>query len=217
MIRTSVVDLSVIKGIAYRMKLPSGGSGIIIFREGASQPGIASISKTSGEAIPASNTPKDTYPQEAFSEAIALTAGLPYKKRGSVQLKGDRVTEDAAPAEAETGQEAEEVIVNSDEYLKVVEKYSDKTGKVSYALLNRDMIKFAHSSSTVRKMIGSGTKPEDITLYVAGSKFRSVTGNPGLTDTEVSKMLELLDEVSPKGVLREFNEEIRRSLSAAKK
>ena len=222
MIRTSVVDLSVINGIAYRMKLPSGGSGIVIIREDASQPGIASISKTSGEPIPAANTPKDKYPQEAFSEAIELTAGLPYKKRGSVQIKAGKVTEEAAPAEAEAGQaEAaqaeEEIVVNSDEYLKIVEKYSDKNGKVSYALLNRDMIKFAHSSSTVRKMIETGAGPEEITLYAAGSKFRSITGNPNLTDNEVTKMLELLDEVSPKGVLREFNEEIRRSQSAAKK
>lgn len=33
MIRTNVVKLSVIKGIAYRQKLPAGGSGIVIIRE----------------------------------------------------------------------------------------------------------------------------------------------------------------------------------------
>ena len=51
MIRTNVVSLSVIKAVAYRQKLMTGGSGIVIIREDASQPGIASISKTSGEAI----------------------------------------------------------------------------------------------------------------------------------------------------------------------
>ena len=56
MIRTTTVTLETIKGIAYRQKLSSGGSGIVIYREGASQPGIASISKTSGEAIPTANT-----------------------------------------------------------------------------------------------------------------------------------------------------------------
>ena len=35
----------------------TGGSGLVIVREDAAQPGIASISKTSGEAIPAANTP----------------------------------------------------------------------------------------------------------------------------------------------------------------
>ncbi|MBQ4384173.1 MAG: hypothetical protein II795_06805, partial [Firmicutes bacterium] len=66
MIRTNVVTLSVIDAIAYRRKLPSGGSGIVIIREGAEQPGIATISKTSGEAIPAANSPGKLYPQKAF-------------------------------------------------------------------------------------------------------------------------------------------------------
>ena len=86
MIRTKVVDLTSVKGIAYRQKLPSGGSGIVILREGVAQPGIASISKTSGEAILTANTPADAYPQEVFKEAMALTAGLPYKKLGRVEL-----------------------------------------------------------------------------------------------------------------------------------
>ena len=212
MIRTNVVSLTVIKGVAYRQKLMKGGSGIVILREDAAQPGIASISKTSGEAVPAANTPKKLYPQEAFNEAIALTAGLPYKKQGSVQLKGEQVSEEPAPKE----EEQEEVVVSSAEYLKVVEKYTDKKGKLSYDLLNKDMIKFAHSSSIVRKMIEEGAKPKDISLYVVGTKFRNITKNAKLTDQQVGKMVELLDEVSPKGVFKEFNDQIRRSLKAKK-
>ncbi len=213
MIRTNVVYLSVVKGVAYRQKLKSGGSGIVIIREDAAQPGIASISKTSGEAIPAGNTPKKLYPQEAFNEAIALTSGLPYKKQGSVQLKGELVSEEAAPKE----EEPEEIVVNSAEYLKIVEQYTDKNGKLSYPLLNKDMIKFAHSSSKVRKMIEDNAKMKDIALYVVGTKFRNITKNGKLTDAQVEKMIEILDEVSPKGVLKEFNSEIRRSLKAGKK
>lgn len=212
MIRTSVVTLSVIKGVAYRQKLMTGGSGIVIIREDSTQPGIASISKTSGEAIPAANTPKKLFPIEAFNEAISLTAGLPYKKLGSVQLKAELVSEEPAPKE----EEPEETVVNSAEYKKVVEKYTDKNGRLSYPLLNKDMIKFAHFSSKVRRMIGEGAKPDDISAYVVGTKFRSITGNAQLTDPQVGKMLEFLDEVSPKGVLKEFNEEIRRSLKARK-
>ena len=61
------------------------------------QPGIASISKTSGDPIPAANTPQDLYPAEAFREAIVLTAGMPYSKRGSVRLEARAVVD--APAE----------------------------------------------------------------------------------------------------------------------
>ena len=212
MIRTKVVTLSVIKGVAYRQKLMKGGSGIVIVREDASQPGIASISKTSGEAIPAANTPKKLFPLEAFNEAIALTSGLPYKKQGGVQLKGGSIAEEPAPKE----NEPEEVVVSSAEYLKIVEKYSDKTGRLSYDLLNKDMIKFAHSSSVVRGMIDAGAKQKEIAAYVAGAKFRNIAGNSKLSDAQIQKMIDLLDEVSPKGVFREFNAEIRRSLKARK-
>lgn len=210
MVRTNVVTLSVIKGIAYRQKLPSGGSGIVIIREDVAQPGIASISRTSGEAIPTANTPKGKYPQEAFAEAIKLTAGLPYRKQGTVQYKGE--VKPAVPEEPV----AEEVIVESAEYQKIVDAYLDKSGKLSYALLNKDLIRFAHSSSIVRGMIAEGAPLEEIRLYAVGTKFRNLTGNRKLTDAQVLKMVELLDEVSPKGVFRELNDELKRSLKAAK-
>ena len=198
MVRTNTVKLTVIDAAAYRQKLPSGGSGIVILKVGVKQPGIASISKTSGEAIPAANLPKDVYPQEAFDEAIALTAGLPYKKQGVVMLKEE--AEEEAPEE--------EVVVDSEDYQKIVDYYTDKNGKLSYALLNKEMIKFAHSSSVVREKIAEGEDPEKIRLYIAGARFRSITGNHKMTDEEVLKIIELLDEVSPKGIFREFNEEI---------
>ena len=75
MVRTDIVNLTVIKAIAFRQKLMAGGSGVTILRYDFKQPGIASISKTSGQAIPAANTPLESYPLEAFNEAIKLTAG----------------------------------------------------------------------------------------------------------------------------------------------
>ena len=61
-------------------------------------------------------------------------------------------------------------------------------------------------------MIGESAKPKEISQYVIGTKFRSITGSDKLTDSQVGKMVDLLDEVSPKGVFKEFDEEIRRSL-----
>ncbi len=56
MIRTNVVKLATIPAIAFRQKLTAGGSGITILRPDVKQPGIASISTKTGEAIPAKNT-----------------------------------------------------------------------------------------------------------------------------------------------------------------
>ncbi|MBO4888148.1 MAG: hypothetical protein J5589_07545 [Firmicutes bacterium] len=216
MIRTNTVTLSVIQGIAYRQKLPAGGSGIVIYREDTAQPGIASISKTSGEAILTANTSKELFPKEAFAEAIKLTTGLPYRKQGKVQLKAGSQAEEAVEAVPDEPV-AEETVVDSAEYQKLIDKYTDKSGKFSYALLNKDLIKFAHSSSIARQMVKDRKRTDTIRKYVVGSKFKMITGNSGLTDAQVGKMADLLDEVSPKGVFREFNDEIRRSLKAAKK
>ena len=207
MIRTELVALTVIPASAYRQKLASGGSGIVILRNDSAQPGIASISRTSGEAIPTKNTPAELFPKEAFQEAIALTAGRPYKKRSapSAPLPETKVQEEAV-------EPAYEVAVDSAEYAKIVEKYTDKAGKLSYALLNKDLIKFAHSSSKVREMLKEKAAEEAIRLYVVSNKFRNITGNHDLSDDQVLKMAELLDEVSPKGVFKELNEVLRQKL-----
>jgi len=215
MIRTDLVKLTVISAVAFRHKLASGGSGITILKQGAKQPGIASISKTSGEPVLSANTREDYYPEEAFREAMELTAGMPYSKRGDVN-PNQKVASDAKPEKAEeiTG---EEIIIDSAEYQKIVDKYTDKDGKLSYELLNRDLIKFAHSSSTVRGMIEEGEPAKKIRTYIVTSKFRTVTGNKNLTEDQAMKMAELLDEVSPKSVFKELDAELRQMSSKSKR
>ena len=214
MIRTDTVTLTTIQAIAYRQKLPAGGSGIVVLSKDCAQPGIASISKTSGDPILSANTPKDKYPVEIFREAIELTAGLPYKKRGAPSAASAfaALKEPAETPEEKKLEEELEVVVDSAEYKKVVDAYTDKKGKLSYALLNKDLIRFIHSSSVARSMIEKKASVSEITLYAAGSKFRGITGNHKLSDDQVKKMIELLDEVSPKGVLKEFTEELRKGL-----
>ena len=209
MIRTSSVKLTTLPAVAYREKLAKGGSGIVIVRSDATQPGIASISKTSGEPIPSANTSADLYPVEAFKEAMELTAGMPYRKQGKPKPVLIEVPEEEVPEI--------EVVVDSSEYQAVVDAYTDKNGKLSYALLNKDLIQFVHRSSVARRMIAAGESEEAIRAYAVGAKFRTITGNGDLTDEQALKMAELLDEVSPKGVFKELNAEIRAKLGKGKK
>ena len=215
MIRTDVVNLTVIEAVAFRQKLTAGGSGVTILRYDMDQPGIASISKTSGEAIPAANTPVDLYPAAAFQEAIRLTAGMPYKKRGGVKLEKKAVQE-TAPEAAEEAPE-EEVVIDTAEYQKLVDQYTDKNGKLSYELLNRDLIRFAHTSKIVRAMLDEGASVKKIRTYVVCSKFRAVIGSRKLTEAQILKMAELLDEVSPKSVFKTLDAELRKQSAAKKK
>ncbi|MBO4367403.1 MAG: hypothetical protein J5859_01705 [Clostridia bacterium] len=215
MIRTDTVDLTVIKAVAFRQKLMSGGSGITILRYDMDQPGIASISKTSGEPIPTDNTPADVYPAEAFREAIKLTAGMPYKKRGGVRVSKKSVKE--TPPEKSEEVTEEDVIIDSGEYQKLVEAYTDKNGKLSYDLLNRDLIRFAHASKIVRTMIEEGTPLKKVRSYIICTKFRSIIGSKKPTEAQVLKMADLLDEVSPKSAFKTLDAELRKQSAAIKK
>ncbi|MBQ1505358.1 MAG: hypothetical protein IIZ48_01155 [Erysipelotrichales bacterium] len=214
MIRTNTVNLTVIPAIAFRQKLPSGGSGITILRYGVDQPGIASISKTSGEPIYAKNISEKLYPPEAFTEAMELTKGMPYGKRKPV-----RVTEEIKPAEIaeEKAEELpEEVVVDSADYQKIVDKYTDKNGKLSYELMNKDFIKAGKNNPVVLRKLEENAPLGNIRFVIVKDQFNRITGNPNLTNKQINKMAELLDEVSPKSVFKELNLEIRKWKKARK-
>ena len=218
MIRTNSVTLSVMPALAYRQKLPSGGSSVVIIRADATQPGVASISKTSGEPIVADNTPAELYPPEAFAEAIELTAGMPYRKQGKPRIVAQdlqQVEVEPEPADEELPEAA--VVIDSAEYQALVYAFTDKKGRLSYDLLNKELIQFAHSSEMVRRMVEAQDPEDRIRLFVVGTKFRNVTGNKDLTDEQVLKMAELLDEVSPKGVFKDLTADIRAQLGASKR
>ncbi len=213
MIRTNVVKLTVIPAMAFRQKLPSGDIGILIVKPGVSQPGMATISKKTGEPVPAANTPAKGYPKEAFEEAIRLTAGMPYRKLGNIKVTAEFLEE---PAEDQSEAVKEEVVVDSEDYRKITEHFTDDSGKLSYSLINKEFIQFAKRSTIVQTMIQDGDKEDDIVNYIVANKFRNITGNDDLSDEQVQKIVELLDEVSPQSVFKELKSEIRKDLRDAK-
>ena len=112
--------------------------------------------------------------------------------------------------------EEEEVQVDLADYEKLAAKYTDKDGKLSYELINKDLIKLLKSSSVARKLVAEQATPAKISRYVVGAKFRDVTGNKDLTDKQVKLLSDMLDNVYPKGVFKELNDEIRKALGKAK-
>lgn len=219
MIRTNSVKLSVIPALAYRQKLTAGGSSIVILRADEPAPGIATISKSSGEPIISKNTNANAYPAEAFREAMELTAGMPYRKQGKPRVIAQElnVAEEVVEALAEEPVPEAEVVVDSADYQTIADAYTDKNGKFSYTLLNKDLIQTAHSSEMVSRMLAAGESEETIRLFVVGNRFRAITGNKNLTDEQVLKIAELLNETSPKGIFKDFNADLRSQMSASKR
>ena len=211
MIRTAVVKLETMPALAYRQRLGAGDVGIVIVKPGVSQPGLATLSKNTGEAIPSKNTPAAEFPAEAFAEAVAKTAGLPWKKLGTVKASA----EDFAP-EPEPAAEPEPVVVEEYVYQDLVDAYTDASGKFSYALFNKALIQLAHRSSVVKRMLAEGASVAELRDYVVGAKVRGITKNDKLSADEVAAIVDVLDALEPKGVLKELNAELRRMQAKAK-
>jgi hypothetical protein len=66
-------------------------------------------------------------------------------------------------------------------------------------------------------MVAEQRSAASIRNYVVSNKFKNITGDDELTSKELKAITELLDEIEPKGVFKEFNSEIRKMLSVRKK
>jgi polyhydroxyalkanoate synthesis regulator phasin len=212
MIRTRLVELSTLDAIAFRRKVRGGHTAIIIQRYDGGQPGQALLNRNTGEADPAQNTEAERYPSEAFAEAVELTLGLPFTARGQVKISGS--AQKAGEPEPDDQDDADEVAtVCSREYAAIVEAYTNKKGELSYELLNKDFIQFMKSSKLVDDMVANGASADQIRDYVVRVKLENLTGNKDLSDGQVQRIVEMLDEVSPRNVFRDLNDEIRKLLA----
>lgn len=223
-IRTRLVELSTLEAVAYRQKLRGGQSGVVILRPDTAQPGLALLNHQSGQPDPAANTPADLYPLEAFQEALELTSGLPYSSRGPVRSPAAvpgapavAVSEpSAAPELAEEPSSVDLATVNSADYQAIVKAYTNKKGEISYELLNKALIQAARSNPYVSELVAGGASEAEIRAHVVKANFEAVTGNRAISPAEVEAILELLDAVSPRAVLRDLNDELRRILAEAR-
>ena len=103
------------------------------------------------------------------------------------------------------------------DYKKIVKTYTDKTGKLSYELLNKDLIQFAHRSKKVSEFFADRKSVKTVRNYIIWVKFSNISGNKDLDQKQAIKIADLLDEVYPKGVFKELNAELRKAAAAAKK
>jgi hypothetical protein len=94
-----------------------------------------------------------------------------------------------------------------------VKAYTNKKGELSYELLNKALIQAARSNPFVDTMVTNGASLEEIRDHVVKANFEAVTGNRSLSQAEVQRIIDLLDEVSTHSVLREFNEALRKMLA----
>lgn len=152
MIRSKIVELSSLEGIAYREKV--GDSFLLVLRR-LSDGLTASVTldkKTLG-LIPAGPMDETVFPPHVLEEAMSLTAGLPYLERAlPVVSPGPQTKETPNP------------ILASREYWIFLRAYQTDAGRIDFALLRKDLARFA--DETPRNALGrimeeiTGRKPE---------------------------------------------------------
>lgn len=210
-IRTPVMELTVIPAICYKIKLKSGGAGLKIFRLDNDNTAAFTLDKATGYVVPYGPVEAELFPEAAINEALELTEGLPYSARGKVKITSFEVPADEEEIAQESSDEID--ITASDEYVAIVERYTDEKGSFSNKLMNKDFIQFASKSDTVAKMAANHALEEDILVFIVKSRATFLSGKKeSLPDEDVLRLIQALDDMGTRGAFKDLKSYIRRIL-----
>lgn len=212
-IRTTAVELETIPALAFKQKLlKAGGAGIRLIRLDREAHAVFTIDKRTGEGIAYGEVNEKLFPQEAVEEAIELTHGLPYAKRGKLNIKAFESQRDK---EDVTEEDIDDIdMVDSAEYEAIVHRYCDEKGKMNYKLMNKDFIQFASKSKIVTDMVDKGENEESILRFIVKSRATHLSGKKDSpSDKEVDALIETLDEIDTRSAFKETRAYIRRLLA----
>ena len=214
-IRTPVVELMTIPAIAYKQKLASGGSGVKLFRLDTDATAVITIDRRTGEGVPHGKIDTQLFPEDALSEAIALTVGMAYSARGKIKVTTQLEIKESDDVD-ET--EIEKIdMVGSNEYIAIIERYSDEKGKLNYPLMNKDFIQFASKSKTVNEMVQNKADTEELVRHILKNRAGFIAGTKEtLSDAQTDALLETLDEIDPRSAFKELTQHLKRMLARAK-
>jgi hypothetical protein len=214
MIRTETVQITSIKGIAYKQKLTSGGAGITIITP--DDKAVFTVNKRDGTCAPY-GTVSDLFTEAVISEALELTRGLPYKRFGAISKVYPDSHCDESPVELETDDEKIEIdVVSSAEYKEFLSKYTDKRGRFSYQLMNKDLMQFASKSRIVSKKLAEKADVDEIVKYVVKSKAADLCRNKGMSDEMLAVFIDTFDSMDTRSAFKELRAYLRGKLSRRK-
>ena len=215
-IRTRATELTTIPAVAYKQKLASGGAGVKLMRIDREETAVATIDKRTGEPVHYGIVDESLFPYEAFEEAVDLLEGLPYSARGKLKIN---VTDAPDAGDIDADGTPEKInMVDSDEYLAIIERYCDENNKLNYQLMNKDFIQFAAKSKVVSTKIDSRASVEEIMVFVVKSRAAMIAGKKeSLPDDLAKALIETLDEIDPRSAFKELAVYIRRMQGKNKK
>lgn len=214
-IRTKVMELEMIPAVAYKIKLKSGGSGIKMHRTDQDVTVFAEVDKRTGDIIIDGKVDQNLFPYASFDEAMDLLAGLPYSARGKVKIMvSDEVEDDEVCTDAGADLPSAAQMLESDEFKAIVDRFSDESGKLNYALMNKQFMQFAQSSKVVGEMIGRKESEGDVRMFILKNRAAFLANKrEHLTDDEANALLDALNEINPRSAFKELNLYLRKRMS----
>ena len=216
MIRTELVKLSTVAGLAYKQKLTAGGAGLAIITP--NERAAYTINKRDGSVVPYGTVNENIFTDAMVKEALELTKGLSYKRLGNVT----KVYEDSHYDESSIDLESEDDVssidvVASKEYEGFIMEYTDKNEKFSYQLMNRDLMRFADKSSVVGNMVTAGESDEAIMRYIVRSRAVNLARTKSVDDSFLEAFIETFDSMNTRSAFKELNAHIRTKKSKTKR
>ncbi|MCL2821237.1 MAG: hypothetical protein FWD38_10530 [Oscillospiraceae bacterium] len=108
-------------------------------------------------------------------------------------------------------------IISSKEYAAFIERYSDKKGKFSHQLMNKELIQFAAKSGVVNKKITEKMDTDIIIRYIVRAKAALITKNKAMDDDMLTAFIEVIDTICNRSAFKELNAYLRGRLSRKRK
>ena len=215
MIRTEAMRMTSIKGLAFKQKLQAGGAGITVITP--EDKAVFTINKRDGECIPFGKVDGNVFSAAVVNEALELTKGLPYKRMGKITKVYPDVHCDEDSVDLETEDKKTEIdVIASAEYREFIAQYTDKNGKFSYQLMNKELIQFASKSSVVSKKLEEKEDADAIVRYVVNSKAADLARNRGMDEDMLTAFIETFDSMNTRSAFKELKAHLRGKMSRKK-
>jgi len=216
MIRTEAVKTTTIPGMAFRQKLQSGGAGITIITP--DERATFTVNKRDGSCVPYGKVDEKIFTEEVTKEVLELTMGLPYRRLGAItKVHLDKPCEETAVEHEVEDEKADIDIITSAEYAAFIEKYSDKKGRFSHQLMNKELMQFAARSGVVSKKLAEKEDIDMIVRYVVRSKAAILAKRKDMDDETLTAFIETIDSICTRSAFKELNAYLRDRLSRHRK
>ena len=216
MIRTEAVKTTTIPGMAFRQKLQAGGTGITIITP--HERATFTVNKRDGSCVPFGKVNEKVFTESVIKEVLDLTMGLPYRRLGTITKVHVNKPCEESPVEHEVDDVKADIdIISSAEYAAFIEKFSDKKGRFSHQLMNKELMQFAAKSGVVNKKLAMKENTDMIVRYVVRSKAAKLARRKEMDDDTLTAFIETIDSICTRSAFKELNAYLRDRLSRRKR